>query len=66
MKHGKNPTKAQKSNIAYYRLNPEDWLVSKVTTRELCLVHRFTNKIRWINRVYVEKPKNVNSVKYGA
>ena len=32
MKHGKNPTKAQKRIIAYYKLDPADWMVSKATS----------------------------------
>ena len=42
MKHGKNPTKAQKRIIAYYKLDHADWMVSKATDKQLCLVHRYT------------------------
>lgn len=57
MKHGKNPTKAQKQIIAYYKLDPADWLVSKATDKELCLVHRYTDKIRWVPVVHLENER---------
>ena len=64
MKHGKNPTKAQKRIIAYYKLDPADWMVSKATDKQLCLVHRYTDKIRWIDMVRIEEPRKVKASKY--
>lgn len=64
MKHGKNPTKAQKRIIAYYKLDPKEWLVSKVTGRQLCLIHRHTDKIRWVDMVRIEEPRKARSAKY--
>ena len=64
MKHGKNPTKAQKRIIAYYKLDPADWMVSKATDKQLCLVHRYTDKIRWIDMVRIEEPRKVKATKY--
>ena len=64
MKHGKNPTKAQKLIISYYRLDPADWLVSKATDKELCLVHRYTDKIRWVPVVHIREPERAKLRKY--
>ena len=46
MKHGKNPTLAQKNKIADRGLNPLDWLVSKDTREELVVINRKTGKAR--------------------
>ena len=64
MKQGFNETKAQKRIIAYYKLDPADWMVSKATDKQLCLVHRYTDKIRWIDMVRIEEPRKVKATKY--
>ena len=40
MKHGKNPTLAQKKFIAAKRLKPENWLIVKDTPEEMVLVSK--------------------------
>ena len=50
MKHGKNPTVAQRKLIANYKpkgayLNPGNWLVIKNLPDELVLRHRLTRNI---------------------
>ena len=37
MKHGKNPTVAQRKHIQSFRLNPENWLVVKDTPEEFVI-----------------------------
>lgn len=54
MKHGKNPTKAQKRIMTYYRLCYQDWLVTKSTDNELHIVHRYTNTQRILRKVSFE------------
>lgn len=46
MKRGKKPTLRQKKAIASSNLNPNNWLVSRVTTGRLHLVHRYTGSQR--------------------
>lgn len=48
MKHGKRPTVAQKKLISKWRLNPDNWLVTKHTSTEMHIVHRLTNSQRII------------------
>lgn len=48
MKHGKNPTVRQKKFIASFRLNPDNWLVSKDTPKETVLMNKITGAIRVI------------------
>lgn len=48
MKNGKRPTKAQKSLLRYAGLAPDDWLISKNTSTETVVVHRFTGCTRTI------------------
>lgn len=48
MKHGKNPTRAQKLLITKQRLNHENWLIVKDTSTELVLVHRETEETKTI------------------
>lgn len=51
MKHGKNPTLAQKKFIQSMRLNPDNWFVVKDTPTEMVLVHKhFDNKTRTIKK----------------
>lgn len=51
MKHGKNPTVAQRKLIKSWHLNPENWLVCKDTPVEMVIQHRISDKIRKIPRV---------------
>lgn len=44
MKHGLKPTKRQKLAMAGAKLNPDDWLVTKVYPHALCLEHRHSGK----------------------
>ena len=39
-------------------------MVSKATDKQLCLVHRYTDKIRWIDMVRIEEPRKVKATKY--
>ena len=51
MKHGKNPTVAQRKFITSRRLNAANWLVVKDTKDEMVLVHRnFDGKTRVIRK----------------
>lgn len=50
MKHGKNPTRRQKQDIASVRLNPDNWLVCKDTPEELVIEHRISGKVRIIRK----------------
>jgi sarcosine oxidase gamma subunit len=45
VKHGKNPTKAQKIRIKALGLNPDEWLVVKDCKDCFQLVHRVSRKI---------------------
>lgn len=44
MKHGKRPTYEQKKLMTKYKLNYEDWLVYKVTSDGIHIVHRLSDK----------------------
>lgn len=48
MKHGKNPTKAQKMLLKKYHFSPDNWLIVKHTPEELLVVHRYTSATRRI------------------
>ncbi len=50
MKQGKNPTREQKLLIDRNGLYAGDWLVSKDTSTELVLVHRFGTGTRIIKK----------------
>ncbi|MGN1109053.1 MAG: DUF6906 family protein [Oscillospiraceae bacterium] len=50
MKHGKNPTRRQKQDIASLRLNPDNWLVCKDTPEELVIEHRISGKVKVIRK----------------
>lgn len=50
MKHGKNPTRRQKQDIASLRLNPGNWLVCKDTPAELVIEHKVSGKIKVIRK----------------
>lgn len=50
MKHGKNPTRRQKQDIASLRLNPDNRLVCKDTPDELVLEHRISGKVKIIGK----------------
>ena len=46
MKHGRKPTREQKKIIESNRLNPDNWLVSKVYPDRLVLVYRHADRER--------------------
>lgn len=48
MKNGKRPTKAQKKVLEFYGFHAEDWLISKNTSTEMVIVHRYTERTRHI------------------
>ena len=49
MKHGVKPTRQQRKLMEKWKVNTQDWLVSKDTATELVLVHRhFDNKVKII------------------
>ena len=48
MKHGRNPTRAQKQAISAARLNPDNWLIHKVYSDRLELIHRHTNNTKQV------------------
>lgn len=48
MKHGKKPTVAQKKMLKAWHLNPEDWLIVKKEADKITIVHRYTDKVRYI------------------
>lgn len=48
MKNGKRPTKAQRMLIQSLGFQPDDWLISKNTSTEMVIVHRFTGRTRSI------------------
>lgn len=50
MKHGKRPTVRQKKMMETARINPDNWLVSKDTPKEIVLVHRHTDTVRVIEK----------------
>ena len=50
MKHGKNPTRRQKKQIASAGLQPNNWLVCKDTADELVIENRFTGKNKAIRK----------------
>jgi hypothetical protein len=45
MKAGKNPTREQRKLMVNWKLDPTMWLVSKDTTTEMTLVHRYFDKV---------------------
>ena len=48
MKHGKRPTRQQKKIIKANRLNPDNWLVSRVYPDRLEWVYRYADRVRVI------------------
>jgi hypothetical protein len=46
MKAGKRPTRAQKKLLRDKGLNPYNWLVERVTSTELVIMHRETGTIK--------------------
>lgn len=48
MKNGKRPTKSQKKLLSSLGIHPDDWLISKNTSTEMIIVHRFTERTRSI------------------
>ena len=51
MKHGKKPTAAQRKLMIKWKLNPQDWLVSKDTSDRMLLVHRHFDKTKTIPKM---------------
>lgn len=49
MKHGKNPTVAQKRLLKSFGLVPENWLIVKHTPDYLTAQHRVSGQVRSIN-----------------
>ena len=49
MKHGKNPTVAQKRLLKKLGLVPENWLIVKHTPDYLTVQHRVGGEVRSIN-----------------
>ena len=45
MKNGKKPTYEQRKVIQGFGLDAHDWLVSKDTTTEMVLVHRYLDSV---------------------
>lgn len=45
MKQGKKPSYGQRKLIESYGLDAHDWLVSKDTTTEMVLVHRYLDSV---------------------
>lgn len=50
MKNPKKPTREQRKLIQRCGLDTYDWLVTKDTSTELVLVHRFTNTVKTISK----------------
>ncbi len=48
MKNGKRPTRREKILLGEKRLNIENWLVTKRTSTELEIVHKYSGKTRVI------------------
>ena len=48
MKHGKNPTVAERRIMQSWGLIVDNWLVVKHTTKHLVIVHRLSNGMRTI------------------
>ena len=48
MKNPKKPTMSQKKLMVKWKLDPTMWLVSKDTTTEMLLVHRYSDKTKKI------------------
>lgn len=48
MKHGKNPTRAQREYLRSWRLNPDNWLIIKNTPEGLIIQHRHSEKTRTV------------------
>jgi hypothetical protein len=44
IKHGKRPTAEQRKLMKKWKLNPEDWLITKNTPTEMHLVNRWSDK----------------------
>lgn len=44
MKHGKKPTREQRKLLEKWKLDPAMWLITKDTSTELHLVHRFSDR----------------------
>ncbi|WP_419182320.1 DUF6906 family protein [Paenibacillus radicis (ex Xue et al. 2023)] len=49
MKNGKRPTRKQKITMQGAKLNTDNWLVTKSTSRQIHVVHRVSGKQRIIS-----------------
>lgn len=45
---GKNPTRKQKEIIRKNKLNPNNWLIVKVLSKEINMKHKISNKLKKI------------------
>ena len=50
MKHGKKPTVRQKKHLKACGLNPDNWLICKISPGCMTIVHRHTNTIKTVLR----------------
>ncbi len=48
MKHGKNPTLAQRKLMTKWKLDWRDWLVERETLTQMILIHRHYDKTKKI------------------
>lgn len=48
MKQPRNLTRQQKMHIASFRLNPDNWMISKKQLDNWLIVHRLTGRTRTI------------------
>ena len=55
MKHGKKPTLAQKQLLRCLGLNPDNWLVLKNFPDKLEIIHRHSNKTRFVQKYFLEE-----------
>ncbi|MDD4377189.1 MAG: hypothetical protein PHH48_03455 [Eubacteriales bacterium] len=44
--HGRNPTRREKGLLNKWKLNPDNWLVTKTTTEFIEIMHRYSGKTR--------------------
>lgn len=50
----KKPTRKQKQLLTRLRLNADNWLIGKETETGLCIVHRYSGRMRVIPRGLME------------
>lgn len=55
MKHGKKPTREQRKLIERWGLDAHNWLVAKVTSTAMVIVHRYSDKtVRVISKEFLK------------